>query len=114
MRMHRYTKTERDDSIVVLREWLHPGDTVFTILRHVSNSGMHRSITLVKIEVQDGRPEPLFLDYHAVRAMGWRFDKHHDGVIIAGSGLDMGSHLVSILSATLFSGDRNALVQRWL
>ena len=41
------TKQERQDAIERLRSMLAPGDSVYTILRHVSRSGMSRSISLV-------------------------------------------------------------------
>jgi hypothetical protein len=42
------------ESIVHLRTILKPGDTVYTVLRHVSRSGMSRNVDLYVIE--DGNP----------------------------------------------------------
>ena len=41
------TKAEKAEALARLREWLKPGDTVYTILEHVSSSGMSRAIRFV-------------------------------------------------------------------
>lgn len=39
----RYSKTEQAEAFARLRDWLKPGDTVYTVLDSVSRSGMtHR------------------------------------------------------------------------
>lgn len=96
--MPRYTDEEKSQSLAKLREWLPPGATVQTILRHCSRSGMSRSISLV---AQVGG-ELIDLDYHAARAMGDSIDNRHGGLRVSGCGMDMGFHLVYNLSATLY------------
>jgi hypothetical protein len=107
---------ERQEAISELQEILKPGDTLYTILRHVSRSGMLRHISLFSFK----SGEPLQLDYLAARALGWSLAKG-DGIKIDGAGMDMGFHLVYCLAATLFPGyDESgksggyALSQRWL
>ena len=97
--------TERDEQLTQLREWLKPGDTVYTILRHVSASGMSRSISL-KI-FRDGRDgcEPLQLDYAAEVILGLTRDKKHNGVKMGGVGSDMGFEVVYHLSEALYGHD---------
>ena len=88
---------QRDYAINHLREILKPGDTVFTVLRHVSASGMSRRIDLYCIK--DNRPQ--FLTGYAAKAIGWRWgDKA--GLVVGGCGMDMGFHAVYTLSRTLF------------
>ena len=89
---------ERAEAIAKLREYLHPGDTVRTILRHVSASGMSRSISLI-ITVEG---EPVDISYLAARAMGDKLDPRRGGIKIGGCGMDMGFALVYGLSRTLF------------
>lgn len=96
----RYTKTEIDESLAKLREWLHPGDTVYTILRHVSRSGMSRNISVV-VPFGDG---DFIHPNHAVAVVtgmplvrGW-----NDAVKVSGAGMDMGFHLAYALSHRLF------------
>ena len=135
--MTKKTDAERAEAITKLREWLKPGDTVFTILRHVSKSGMSREIGVVIM--RDGAD--LHPNYLVAKAIGARIGKR-DGVIMGGCGMDMGFALVYNLSSVLFrdgfdcigdrcpsndhsNGDRNyrphrhqsggyALRQRWL
>ncbi len=92
-------KSEREEAITHLRKVLKPGDTIFTVLRHVSRSGMMRHISVLKIESAD---RILDLDFNASKALGWsRVDKG-DGVKVSGCGMDMGFHIVYSLSQELF------------
>jgi hypothetical protein len=130
--------TEKAEAIERLRGMLKPGDTVYTILRHVSRSGMSRSISVVV--VQDG--VPFDVSWAVAKAGLGRFDRDRDGVKVTGCGMDMGFHLVYNLAWTLYpdgfgcvgehcpsndhsNGDRDrtphkhsdggyALVHRWL
>ena len=90
---------EKAEAIAMLRKWLKPGDTVYTVLRHVSRSGMMRKIDLYKL----GDDGPTFLTGYAATAMGYRWDTR-DGIIVGGCGMDMGFALVYNLSSTLFRG----------
>lgn len=82
-----------------LRAIIAPGDTIYTILRHVSRSGMSRSISCMIID-KDG--EPVDVSGFVARAIGERFDRDNGGVKVGGCGMDMGFHLVYTLSYTLF------------
>ena len=127
------------EAIERLREWLKPGDTVYTNVIGVSRSGMSRRIKVYQFE----NNEPRYLTYNVAKALGWTFvGDPQDAIRVNGCGMDMGFHLVYELSATLFpsgftctglgchsndhsNGDRNytshnhrdggyALRQRWL
>lgn len=91
------TKTQqkkREEAIAALREMVQPGDTVRTILRHVSRSGMSRSISPI-IDCED-------CSHLVARALGEREDDVHGGIRIGGAGMDMGFHLVNSLSYALY------------
>jgi hypothetical protein len=77
--------------------------TVYTILRHVSSSGMSRDISL-KMVGDNG--ELLDITYLSAKATGDTCrDRHGQNVIrVKGCGMDMGFHLVSGLSWTLYNG----------
>lgn len=90
---------DRAAAIARLQLELKPGDTIYTILRHVSSSGMTRAISLVA--VGDDR-EPWDFSYLAARAMDDRIDGKHDGIRTTGAGMDMGYQLVYNLGRTLF------------
>ncbi len=83
----------------MLRKILTPGDTVYTVLRHVSKSGMQRRIDCYAIG-KDRRPCYLS-GYMEALGMGTR-GKKDQGLIVNGCGMDMGFHLVNNLSIHLF------------
>jgi hypothetical protein len=129
---------EQQEAIDKLHELLKPGDTVYTVLRHVSRSGMTRAISPI-IMTDDG---PWEISYLACPALGWRFNERHGGVTVSGCGMDTGFHLVYEISREMYpdgfecigegcpsndhvNGDRNykphhhnsggyALQQRWM
>ena len=84
----------KDEAIKVLREDLKPGDTINCILRHVSRSGMSRSISLLKGD-QD-------ITYYAGLVTENRIDQKNGGIKITGCGMDMGFALVYDLAYRLF------------
>ena len=122
----KQSEREKMEAKERLLEILKPGTTIYTMLKHVSASGMSRSIQL-KI-VQDG--DICDISYYAARAMGDKIDSKHGGIRVAGCGMDMGFHLVYNLGAALWPqgtdkphGTRNgepdrdggyALNQRWI
>lgn len=99
--MTKAQQAERTEALARLQEWLRPGDTVYTILRHVSRSGMQR--TIAPVVFLDGRADnPRFLYWNVALALGMTPDRHREGVKVGGGGMDMGFHLVYELSARLF------------
>jgi hypothetical protein len=102
----------------LLTHYLNEGDTVYTVLRSVSSSGMSRTMSL-KV-AKDGKILDLtyyasvVLDYPLVEVNGSR------AVRVGGCGMDMGFHVVYSLSRVLFRdespiGDAGYLLsQAWL
>lgn len=84
-----------------------PGDTIYTVLRHISKSGMTRWIDLYVI--RDNEPERI--SYYAALVLGARINE--EGIKVRGGGMDMGFHLVYRLSCELFDAGYK-LVQKWL
>ena len=76
-----------------LKKLLTPGDTVATILRHVSRSGMMRHIS-VTFKGED-------ITWYVAALLD---EKRADdgGIKVGGCGMDMGFHLVSHMSSRLF------------
>jgi len=90
---------------------LKAGDTVYTVLRHVSASGMSRRIDLYTFK--DNRP--VYLSGYFAMMQGE--EPPRDGYKVGGCGMDMGFHLVYTLSSMLFgSADRGGyeLRHEWL
>jgi len=88
--------------------------TIHTVLRHVSQSGMSRDISL--LTTQDGTLRNI--TYLAAQAMGEKVkDRNGQWVIrVSGCGMDMGFHLVYNLSYNLYEGSDRAgyvISQEW-
>lgn len=77
---------------------LSPGDTVYTVLRHVSASGMSRLIDLYVI--RDG--DPWRITYHVARAIGESYDQRKEALRMGGCGMDMGFQAVYCLGSALW------------
>lgn len=90
----------RADAQAKLREWLKPGDTVYTILRHVSRSGMSRDVSVVVL--RDG--SDLHPNWLVSQATGTRLKRGgmRDALTIGGCGFDAGHELVYNLSWSLW------------
>lgn len=89
---------ERDQARDELRKIIKPGDTVYTILRHVSRSGMSRIIDCYIIV----KNEPRWIGRLVADALDWTYtDKNRGGLRVGGCGMDMGYHVVSSLSYAL-------------
>lgn len=95
---------ERAEALARLREWIKPGDTVWTVLRHVSRSGMQRTVSLCVIE-DDGNgngPEVRDIDGAVARALDMTFDRDRGGVKVGGCGMDVGFEVVYNLGRALW------------
>lgn len=91
-------QAEREEARTKLRAMLPPGSTVYTILRHVSRSGMLRCVSVV-IQEADGPNDVTWL---AARALGEKINNRHDGINMSGCGMDMGFALVYNLASVLY------------
>jgi len=98
----KYTKAEKDSAAESLREILKPGDTVYTVLRSKSRSGMNRRIDLYAItpEGANSQPRLRYLSGHAAVLLDIK--RSDDGLKVDGCGMDMGFSLVYNLSSVLF------------
>lgn len=94
--MARVSKRDKAEAIETLQKLLPPGSTVYTILRHVSRSGMQRDIDLYRFE----GGEKIYLSYYVANALG--YSRANGGALkVPGCGMDMGFHLVNSLSYAL-------------
>lgn len=89
----------RSEAIAQLREWIKPGQRLYTVLRHVSRSGMQRTIGMVLIDADGTLRHP---NYAVSVALGYPLDKNRDGVRVNGCGMDMGFEVVYNLGRALF------------
>jgi len=104
------SKEEKERAKEYLKKWLKPGNTVYTILRHVSQSGMMRHISLYVIKGN----KPIYLDYNTSILLESPLAKTWgEGLKRSGCGMDMGFDLVYSLSYALFK-DGYKLHHKWL
>ncbi len=105
--MTKREQSEQAEARATLLGWIKPGDTVYTILEHVSRSGMQRRIRFVLPVVENGKVRFLHPNYSIAKLLGYRQSERGkgDGLIVNGCGMDMGFHLVHSLSCALFCPD---------
>ncbi len=87
----------RQNAIEKVRAFVKPGDTLYTVLAHVSSSGMMREIKVYAID----NGEPVGLTSYAARILDYKLGKR-DGLRVGGCGMDMGFHVVYALASALF------------
>lgn len=131
--MTKKIDAEREEARQELLTLLPPGSTVYTILRHVSRSGMSRTISFFTIAFDplDGdEPYLRCIDWAVAKVCGYTRDQKNDGLKVSGCGMDMGFAVISNLGYALWPngtdephGMRNgepdsngeyALKHRWL
>lgn len=93
----------KQEAMDMLRKVLKRGDTVYTVLRHVSKSGMQRRIDCYCIG-EDRRP--FFLSGYIGKVLGLRHNYKKGGLVVNGCGMDMGYHIVHSLSSAMFRGSK--------
>ena len=91
-----------------LREIVARGDTVYSVLRHVSASGMSRRIDFYALK----SGVPILLSGYMAGLLGYTVHKR-GGLVVTGCGMDMGFHVVSGLAFKLF-GTESSLRSEWL
>jgi hypothetical protein len=98
-----------------LRTYINPGDTVYTVLRSVSRSGLSRTISTHIMRSDDITGKPVITDcsWAVAKLLGLKMDPKTGGVKVAGLGEDMGYHLVYRLSTTLGYGF-DGIRQDWI
>lgn len=99
-------EAEKAEALAKLRDLLQAGDTVFTLERYRSVSGVKHCISLFifrpRIDTGERNPEPHCLDYLASRVLDMRRDNRHGGLVAHGGGTDMSFEIVYNLGRVLF------------
>lgn len=90
----------RNEAITSLKELIKPGDTVYTVLRHKSASGMRRFLDVFVIKYG----EPLRITCGVGIAADYSYNRKHEALTVDGCGMDVGFGLVYKLSATMWPG----------
>jgi hypothetical protein len=110
-------QTELEEHKNRLREWFPKGSTIYTILRHVSSSGMSRDISVLGLHHDEasGKTFHIHPNFVVSKVMGWKLKTRNgsDAMRVGGCGMDMGYHLAHSLSYALYD-DGYALKHEWL
>ena len=98
-------ETARQDAMATLRDLIAKSKPdydgkpiIYTILRHVSASGMTRFMDLY-VMVDN---EPRRITWSAAKIMGWTYDTKREALKVGGCGMDLGFHTVYTLSRYLY------------
>lgn len=100
-----------DTTTEALQDFFPEGSTVYTVIRHTSQSGMQRAIQILAVDKTYGD----IVDVSHYVAEAGLFSRHpkHPGLKVNGAGMDMAYHVAYTLARTLY-GDGYALTQRAL
>jgi len=79
---------------------LQPGSMVWTLVRHVSRSGMSRDISVYLASPWDEGVENV--SRLVAEATGYRYNRDNEAVRVGGVGMDMGFAIVYDLSRAIF------------
>lgn len=88
----------REQTRIELQKAIKPGTKIYTIIRHVSSSGMSRSISMFYVN----KGELVNIDHSAQIIMGNQFDRKNGGLKTTGCGMDMAWNMVYMLGAYLW------------
>lgn len=103
-------KANMPKALETLKRCFPQGSTVYTVLRHVSGSGMRRRISVVSL----AEGYPVAPNYATAVLLGlplWH--EFNDAVVIDGCGMDMGFEIAYRLGMALY-GNGYALKHTWL
>jgi hypothetical protein len=94
--MAKVTEEQKKEAFKALRKMLKPGDTVYTILRSVSASGMTRILDLYAIKGN----VPCYLTGYACNLLGYA--RTNEGLKVQGCGSDAGNDVVHSLGYAVY------------
>lgn len=101
---------DKAQALELVKKLVTPGDTLYTILRHVSRSGMSRRVSVICIKENQARcldSEVELLTHFK------RVNRGKEGLVVHGVGGDVGFEVVHALADAVF-GDGYKLTQAWL
>lgn len=105
----KYSEQEKKEALEQLRKYVKAGTTIYTILRHVSASGMMRTIDVFVLgSAYTEEVRPLRLTYWVAVALGYSMDKKRDGLQVGGCGMDMGYHVAYSIGSVVFGRGKEA------
>lgn len=101
------TTQARQEAQDTLRRILKPGDTVYTILRHVARSGMLRRLDVYALDTDaDGKPWMRYLSALVSHATGLKFTakggaREDCGLVMNGCGYSQADEIVDAIERVI-------------
>ena len=101
-------RTEKAEAIARLREWISPGDTLYTVLRHRAASGMNRSIDVYgfcrsgEAVRKNEHMIKSWYSYNIAKAGIGSWDNAREAIRVGAAGMDMGFYIIYELGCVLF------------
>ena len=111
-------RARKEHAISLLRGWITPGTTIYTVLHTVAKSGMSRTLTafIIREDAIDAGPQPLKITAQLWQAgLGTRTEDLT--LRVESGGMDAGAAVVHHLACLLFPDDaeaRRSIRQEWL
>ncbi len=102
------TKQQKAEAMEYLKRNLAEGDTVFYIVKNVSNSGMYRHIDFYTFKVKDvfdeGEPrvQKVWLSGAISKVLGYPLKQKTNSLGVSGCGMNMGFAVIYNLAEVLF------------
>lgn len=117
--MARVTKREQEEARERLLEILEENDTLYTVLRSVSRSGMSRTLDVYAFLPYPERGpravEKYRLTWLVAKACGYRYDEKREAIRVNGCGFDAGHDVVYSLSMALFGHVQHGMLRHeWI
>jgi hypothetical protein len=100
--MTKAQKAEQEKYRAKLREILKPGETLYTVLRHVSRSGMLRALDVYQFDTREPIAPPFRLTYWVAKATGLRYNKKREALEVGGCGTDVGFEAVYLTGCYVY------------
>ena len=106
--MAKANKQQVKEARELLQKNVQKDDTIFFVVKRVSNSGMYRHIDFYKFDVKDtfeegeNRVRKVWLSSAIAKVLGYSFKEQTQSVGVQGCGMDMGFSVIYNLAHNLF------------
>ena len=110
-----YNKEVYDHLLSYSRRKIKPGDTIYTVTRHLSRSRKTKHVDVFYIDRENEKVELKNIQYEISVFFGYRTSKNYNGLVVTNTGNEE-KEMVFKLSSLLFKGEKDAgklLKHRW-
>ena len=90
----------QDAATFDMRQYINPGDTIYTTYRHTSASGMSRWVDVYRVSADR---KIIRITWAVSEVTGYGYDRKHEAIKVGGCGFNAGHSVVYDLACRLFS-----------